>query len=525
MKKILSALLAVSMVVSLAACGEKSATTPLTQSSDPSSTQAADPILTGEKPVLKILSMYQAYNYEEQPSYKLLEELTGYKTKWFALPAENADQKLLLEMSSGADYDLLLRMSPNGYAQLSSQGALIDLTPIIDKYGANIKNVISDFAWQSTTDANGTVNAIPHEDMVASKEEAYGMLTGGIGVRSDAMEAMGVKELPTNLDDFTQFLKDAKAKFGKTPLTANKASGFTPAILAAFGIGDAEWIDINGTYTHRIKNPAIVDYLAYMQMLYKEKLLDNDMPINTGDNAKEKFASNSAIAIAPLMFWDIPSMVNALKTSNPDAKAMFITDLAKDANTKPIHYIGKGAKFVSCISQNAKNPEHAINWLNILTETDNYRKVYIGEEGVSYEIKDGGYHPIFTGDETKNFSVYTNSDKFTGFQDPVEAFKMWQARARKTPEMAAAYEQMNSRTAEYDVRYTIEAYGKTAPAVQKNAAALALAFSDAFLKAIVDGTDPAKAIAAMQAQWDKNGGLEMEKSMNEFYAKNKQYAQ
>ncbi len=41
-------------------------------------------------------SMYQAYNYEEQPTWKIDEELTGYKTKWYALPADNADQKLWL---------------------------------------------------------------------------------------------------------------------------------------------------------------------------------------------------------------------------------------------------------------------------------------------------------------------------------------------------------------------------------------------------------------------------------------------
>ena len=32
------------------------------------------------------------------------------------------------------------------------------------------------------------------------------MLTGGIGVRSDMLEELGM-ELPTNLDDFTAFLR------------------------------------------------------------------------------------------------------------------------------------------------------------------------------------------------------------------------------------------------------------------------------------------------------------------------------
>ncbi len=115
--------------------------------------------------------MYQAYNYEEQPTWKIDEELTGYKTKWYALPADNADQKLLLEISSGADYDILLRISPSQYAQLSKQNALIDLSGLARQVRPNIKSAISELAWKSVTNDQGVVNGIPHENMVASMKD------------------------------------------------------------------------------------------------------------------------------------------------------------------------------------------------------------------------------------------------------------------------------------------------------------------------------------------------------------------
>ena len=74
---------------------------------------------------------------------------------------------------------------------------------MLDKYGSNITSAISELAWQSVTNDQGVVNGIPHENMLASKEEPYGMLTGGIGVRSDMLEELGM-ELPTNIDDFTR---------------------------------------------------------------------------------------------------------------------------------------------------------------------------------------------------------------------------------------------------------------------------------------------------------------------------------
>ena len=78
-EEVLSALLAAAMILSLAACSggtttsSSSSSTASSDSSTESSTVSSeseatedDPILTGEKPELKILSMYQAYNYEEQ---------------------------------------------------------------------------------------------------------------------------------------------------------------------------------------------------------------------------------------------------------------------------------------------------------------------------------------------------------------------------------------------------------------------------------------------------------------------------
>lgn len=476
-----------------------------------------------DKPTLKILGMYQAYNYEEQHAYTLLEEITGYKTDWYMLPADNAQQKLLMDISNGEDYDLLIRMGDLSYSQLSHQNALIDLNDLLDSHGNYILQQVSDLAWESVTDEDGTINAVPHENMVASKEDRYGMLTGGIGIRSDFLEELDL-DIPTNLEDFTALLQAAKDQLGLTPFAVSSGATFSSSIMAAFGMGSPGWYILDDVYTHRIKMPALVDYLEYMQMLYSEGLMDADMPINTGDTVMEKIASANAVA-APLMFWDIPAMVSALEVNNPDAKILFATELAPDADTEPLKYIVQGANGYTLITKNARNPEHAMNFLNLITEPDNFRRIYIGEEGVSYSYENGRYYPIFEGDAGVNFDAYTNSDKMTGPPDPAEAFKMWQARARKTPEMAEAYEQMNARVDEYEVLYNIEAYGKSQPRVQEFNSALEQAFADAFLKAIVEGTDAETAIQAMQADWDANGGLEMEAAMQEFYEANKDFAQ
>lgn len=519
MKKLISMMLAAALVVSCAACGGGGTTSSSAGGGSTSGGTSSGTIaLEDEKPELKILSMHQTYNYEDCPAWALDTEITGYKTDWYMLPAENADQKLLLEISSGEDYDLLLRISQSQYAALNKQGALIELNDLLDTYGDNIKPAISEMAWSSTTSDDGIITAMPHEDGNPTKENPYGMMRGGIAVRSDMLAEMGT-ELPTNLDDFTEFLRAAKEKYNFAPLSGN--SSWVSQIMSAFGMGDAEWYDIDGTYTHRIKHPQLANYIEYMQMLYSEGLLDNDMPINTADQVKEKISSGNSIAATGIFFWDIPSMITALETSNPDCKLEFITELAPDANTKPTKYVNLGVGTFTCISKNAKHAADAVNWLNILSDPENFERVYIGEEGVSFNLVDGNYTPIFEGDDATNFNAYTNNDKQTGFCEVGLMFKMWQSRARKTPEMAESYETMNARCDDYEVVMSIENFAKTLPAVQEDYSVVTTAFGDSIVKAIVEGTDPATAVAAMQADWDANGGLEIEAAMQEFYDSHK----
>ncbi len=523
LKRTLCSLLAAGMALSLASCGDKgNSSTPVSSGSSSSastaesSTAEEDPFLTGEKPELNILYYYQAYDMNQEPAIAMAEEITGYKVKWYNLPQENATQKLMLEIAGGTSYDWLMRGSGSDVTQLKEQNALTDLAPLLEKYGSNITGAISDLSWSVTTNDDGSIFGIPMESFNGSSKDTYGVLKGGIGFRSDALEDLG-KELPTTLDEFYDTLKAYTDKTGNPAFTLAK-NGWVGPIMAAFGLGDASWYDVNGVMTHRIKTEGMVDYLAFMQKLYAEGLMDNDMPINATANAQEKYSSNNALCM-PMMFWDIPAMKAALEANNPDASNLFMTPLAPDANTAPTIYVSQGVGSISIIPKTSKNPEHAMIWFNALADVDAFRKIYIGEEGVSYEVKDGQYYPIFTDDENDmDFSKYTNSDKFTTVVQSGEAFKMWQARARKTPEMAVAYEQMNARANEYNVVDYYESYCVGMPT---ELTAMNTTINDTLIKAIADGTDAQTVVNDLIAQWDAGCGAEAEKTMQEWYDANK----
>lgn len=523
LKRTLCSLLAAGMALSLASCGDSgNSSTPSSSGSSSTASTAGssaaeeDPFLTGEKPELNLLYYYQAYDMNQEPAVAMAEEITGYKVKWYNLPQENATQKLMLEIAGGTSYDWFMRGAHNDVTQLREQNALTDLTPLLEKYGSNVMKGASELSWSVTTDTDGKIFGVPMELFNGSSQDTYGVLKGGIGFRSDALEDLG-KELPKTLDEFYETLKAYTDKTGNAAFTLAKG-GWNTTIMAAFGMGDPVWYDVDGTMTHRIKMDGMVEYLEFMQKLYKEGLMDNDMPINATANAQEKYASNNALCM-PMMFWDIPAMKAALEANNPDASNLFATNFATDSNTAPIIYVSQGVGSISVIPKTAKNPEHAMIWFNALADTDAFRKIYIGEEGVSYEVKDNQYYPIFTDDENDmDFSKYTNADKFTTVTESGEVFKMWQARARKTPEMATAYEQMNARSGEYNVIDFYETYVTNIPAEMN---AMNNDINDALIKAISDGTDAQTVVNDLIAKFDAGCGPEAEKIVQEWFDANR----
>ncbi len=529
MKKLFTLILAGLLTASVVACstpaedtgGESSTTTDnssSTQNSESETSEAEPSVLDGEKPVLKILYPYMSFDPYEQPGKALSDELSGYETEWYLLPAENSVEKLMLEISGGAEYDLLKTTSTSGYGQLVSQNALMDISGLLEEHGDFITSQISDLGWTATTSEDGAIYGIPHEEygLPRDSEDAFGLIKGGIGFRSDVLEEIDA-ELPSNLDEFYDVLVQIRDELGIIPLTITKTEALFPAILSAFGMGDPEWYDVDGVYTPRIKHPQMVDYLAFMQKLYSEELIDADMAINATENMREKFTTKNAGA-SRLFFWDLPSLVDALYASNPDVKTPIVGYLAPGSEEVADIYASRGALNAHCIPTytSPENAAHVINYLNILSDPEVFREIYIGEEGVSYEVIDGKYFPLFPA-----FDEFQNSDKFVAVTEQNIGFEMWQARARKTPEMAETYEQMNGNMEQYNWMAFGEKYAFSQDVVQENRTSLNTYVADNMLKAIVEGTDPQTAINEMITEWDATGGLEYEAAMQEWYDENK----
>jgi putative aldouronate transport system substrate-binding protein len=477
---------------------------------NPSSTQV--PPLAETKPVLKMIIQYTAADMNNDPAKKRMEELTGYTTEFEVLPVDNPNTQLMLEVSSGTDANIL-RVTSEQYGLLKAQGALEDLTPYLDAYGSDLKTVGTEFGWAAVTGENGEIFGLPYESG-ATMEEPYGTIQDGIIFRSDILAELNL-EVPTTLDGLYNTLLSIKEAKGVAPLTIAGGNPFAFPVLGAFDIGIPEWYDVNGNYVPRIRMEKMDEYLAYMQKLYKDGLLDAEFPINKTQNTIEKLSNNNAYATT-LYFWDIPTLVDSLKAVGADTQLEMAGRMKQDDNTAFTSFVSKGLNQIFCIPKGAENVADAVNYINLLSNPDNFLGTYLGEEGVQYEVKDDKYYPLFPG-----FNDFANSKQFTGIAPNGVEFKYWQARARKTPEMAKAYDEMNSKIPEGNIVLDISGFGLGQEAALKNRASLNTMISDSLINAIVEGTDPQAAIADIITQWEAMGGLDYEKEMQTWYSENK----
>ncbi|MVP02028.1 extracellular solute-binding protein [Paenibacillus lutrae] len=452
------------------------------------------------KPVIRQLLQYSNFDPSKEYTAKAITEKTGYEVKYEMLPAENPDEKLNLLMANKEEYDVMKLGAPQ-FEKLASQGALEPLDDLIEKFGPNIKSAIDPAAWDSAK-VNGKIYAIPETGSgLAIGEETV--------VRQDIMDELGLK-IPTNTDEFYTVLKTIKEKKNIAPYTGSKDTkeSIFGDIGPAFGI-TTDWVVQDGKLIHQIETPAMKEFLTYMNKLYKEGLIDQEMPINTSAKAIEKFTSGKA-AVYRLAYWNAGTTDKALKKNLPDAKTT-IVPFMKDKNGKTAVFAKANISWYISVPKASKNKEEAIKFLNAKLDPAAHKELSIGKEGTHHEVKDGKYYPILPifNDELNNGSSFLTGVDYKKYPD------YWKARVRKEPVLQKFFEdiQINAK----DIMVT-DPLAKAPPIadVSKNKQKLDKYQTDSMLK-FISGSDPLTNYDAFVAKWKADGGEAMTKAANEWY--------
>jgi putative aldouronate transport system substrate-binding protein len=324
---------------------------------------------------------------------------------------------------------------------------------------------------------------------------------------------------PTTVDEFYNVLKAFKEKDpGKVgskliPFAisgGDTASLDTNGLAQAFGLGrgpDA-LIEKDGKIVSGMETPGIKDYLAFMNKLYGEGLLDSEFPITKRDKLIEKVGSG-VVGAAVISCWDSAAL-KALQAANPEANLIYLSPLKDKDGKQRIQDTGGLYGFV-IVPKVSKKADEVVQYVDSFLAPENYAKLILGDEGKSYKVENGKYFPIFP-----EFDKYNKGRWFYPVNESKMYTPLFGARARKEKEMGAMYDDIGGKGAKYSYS-DISNFSPMMPSVEKDGLKLNLLVRDRLVKMVLDSKELGK-FDQLLKEWKEKGGDAITKDFNNWYA-------
>ncbi len=424
--KALAAVMAASMILTVAGCGgggnsstAESSTSSKTESSAAESTSGGDEssATTGSSGPDDTTEHYEFdayYSYQgsvkpwgEDAASKYMNEKFNI-TLNYSCPEADADSKLNLMISSDDLPDVIILDRNANWLKLINLGKLVDINTL--RYeGCSFDEDILE-STQKLLSVNGGLYGIPNW---ARKGATGGNMSWM--VNHDVYEQLGSPELKT-LEDLHQFMLDAKEKGVKTSddqsifpwLPRQDDNGFytVSAIYRSYGnpnLIDTYWSQADNDVKLAVYDDNYISALKIANQWYKEGLF----PETTYTDSNDQFVEKLSNGRAAITYYDF----------SQDDTTHFRTLLQeKDGNTydllgwelkdSPIYPAADGVDYVygeeggtvgwnvNCITTKAENPQRIFDLYTWMLTKDGSINMMYGPEGGLWEGKDEEGNPI-----------------------------------------------------------------------------------------------------------------------------------
>lgn len=369
------------------------------------------------------------------------------------VPQSNYDDKKKTLIATNTTPDIML-VKQDDIQNYADTGIFLDLTPYLDKM-PHLKKVIEAQPDINKNRIDGKLYGFP---LAASFAGSGGQLPM---MRTDIMAKVGAAA-PTNYEELYEVLKKIKAAYPDSyPFTARAANGLTGTenllnpITFAFGSG---YTTFNGSkvyfepkenkYKFGPNSPEFKEAVAWLNKLFREKLLDPDYSTATSQVWQEKLSSGKA-----LYFQDNHGFAGsfniALQKADPNAKFDLLATMAAPNGTKRNLIYAKGHLSESYVlSAKIKNPDKVIEFMDWLYSEEGSNLTSFGLQGEHYTLTNGEYkmsdalYNKYKDDKTPNYTISSAlglgylgfallEDTRLGRTFQTEQAKEWEDRAGK----------------------------------------------------------------------------------------------
>lgn len=424
--KALAAVMAASMILTVAGCGgggsssaADSSTSSKTESSAAESTSGGDDssATTGSSGPDDTTEPYEFdayYSYQgsvkpwgEDAASKYMNEKFNIKVN-YSCPEADADSKLNLMISSDDLPDVIILDRNANWLKLINLGKLVDINTL--KYeGCSFDEDILE-STQKLLSVNGGLYGIPNW---ARKGATGGNMSWM--VNHDVYEQLGSPELKT-LEDLHQFMLDAKEKGVKTSddqsifpwLPRQDDNGFytVSAIYRSYGnpnLIDTYWSQADNDVKLAVYDDNYVAALKIANQWYKEGLFPETTYTDSNDQFTEKLANGRAA----ITYYDFSQDdTNHFRTLLQEKDGNTYDLLGWELKDSPIYPAADGVDYVygeeggtvgwnvNCITTKAENPQRIFDLYSWMLTKDGSINMMYGPEGGLWEGKDDEGNPL-----------------------------------------------------------------------------------------------------------------------------------
>ena len=347
--------------------------------------------------------------WDDSPVFQHITEKTGGKIN-FDIPVGTEDDLAGTMIAAGTYPDACVFGSYNSpyIAQMRDAGLIYSWTELIDEYAPKMWDLIPDSMLTGHSDADGILwyyTGFAYHETWAEDATALGCTSVGGGAhgtniifcRQDILDAFGKDDI-TDLDTFTEYLYYCKENYpdiDAIQLFDNDPRGtiFTH-FKSTFGCHLSNtYPQEDGTLKFFMYDPAYVDYLTWLNQLYRDGVISSNQLTDDQTALDTKLYSGSYGAIMSATYTAYNTLEQTLKENyGEDTDKLYIAvgPIQKEGIEWKAMFLRSSGGQTTVITKNTKIPDRIIKFFEYLFTEDGQMTINSGIEGVDWEWNDDG---------------------------------------------------------------------------------------------------------------------------------------
>ena len=454
-------------------------------------------------------------NYQDNRWTKWINEQSGIKVNWIPIVRNQAQEKLNMLAAAGEAPDIICEYDSNYILQLYYNGITQPVDEYIEKYSTTYKNYLAEKPeLKPYITEDGKMFAI------TSKRASEATANHGMYIRQDWLDSLGLSTPKTD----EEFIEVARAFTNNDPDKNNKNDTMGIAmyydLFMELYMADPLWYLENDTLEYGTLTDRFASYMGFVKRLYEEGLIDKEFFTDKESKNQRQFWVTGKAGIYSKQ-WDESGTNRDLMTNVPTADPMPLESVATKYGINGL-WQESIPNYYAAFNANMKNPQAAVEFVDWLIDKGWFTLRY-GNEGTHFNMINGEVPQTIDSEQVKTEMAYTGDYAF---------LRNWEMKPEWIPLMAASdpVSQDLARRKAIALEVAMKnkfrrdiPYNPRVPELSNLILEFTPKVADIKMQVILGGAGktPEWGIAEIRNEWDKLGGKDIEKLVNDWYQKNK----